>query len=56
MRDYAREREVDKKRNETIINIRINKDILQELKAKLAEEEKTTSEFLKQKINEYLGK
>lgn len=56
MRDYAREREVDKKRNETLINIRINRDILQELKSKLAEEGKTTSEFLKQKINEYLGK
>ena len=56
MRDYRREQEVDKKRNETIFNMRINKDILQELKSKLAEEGKTTSEFLKQKINEYLGK
>ena len=55
MRDYDREYELTKKRD-VFIQFRIHKDEAQKFKEKLEKDGKTMSEFLKEKIDEYIKK
>lgn len=54
MRDYKREYETTKKRD-SLIQFRIHKDEDKKFREKLEKEGKTISEFLKEKINEYIN-
>lgn len=53
MRDYRKEYKKDMERD-TFIRIRLHKEDAEKFKEKLESEHKTISEFLKEKINEYL--
>ena len=53
IRNYGREYEKDKARD-TFIQFRIHKDKAERFKEKLRKENKTMSEFIKEKIDEYL--
>ena len=52
-RDYSREWELEKKRI-SLIRLKLEKEKAEKFKGKLQKEGKTMSEFLKEKIDEFL--